>query len=185
MISVPELKAFLNVTSDTLDYKRLRETVIQYIEQYCNRRLDEFTDAVDTYITTVPKNFLYLKPLNVTAITLVECWGRSEGPDNAIAFTDYWLEDERSRLGTNNGECFPYFTRITYTGGYSVDTCPDKLREAVLMQANFMVQRNQKEGGKLIARNEAFEAGSVWYHNPGMHQQVKELLQGYKKATIR
>jgi hypothetical protein len=184
VITIAELRKRIATDRPDVDLARLRDSVIRQAEGFTARSLNAFEDQVATYTNRARRTAIYLRPMVISEVSLVEVWHQCESPTDAETITEYWLESESCRIARNDGSPWPFYVRVTATGGYDDDTVPPDLKDSLLMQAEFMVTRNESAAGKLISRNEGFAGGSNWYHNPGLHPQVKEVWGRYRLFAI-
>lgn len=146
MISIPELTARLKESPKTADdIKRIAARVIAMWETWTRR----LWNARTGYVETLRLDERYQREAaiwpelkNITALTKVEVW--EDGCDvEELEATDYVLVGGKLiRLPT--GTWWGTNARLTYDGGYDKDTVPLDIKEALLVQAEFMSVKNKK-----------------------------------------
>jgi len=178
LTTLAQVKAVLELTETDWDalITDLIGAVSKRSASYCNRDFEsksrvEYHDGGGQY--------LYLKGLPVVALTSVygsDTW--EWGTDNLIPATDYQLL-EAGMLAYRYG-AWPYgpqALKVTYTGGYAVDTIPADLEMAVRSQVAYDFNRRKDIGLESVS----FPDGSIQKVNSGEFlPSVKAVLNRYR-----
>lgn len=187
----------------------LQISSIQLLEAYVGRLFARRDGFVWTHRIRRPRKTLYLGIMPVLSITEA----LYAPPGQAIATGDALIEDsdfevvdqQRSQVQKlcpsdtsfsdftiDSTKFYKGYFRFTMNGGYgpaptgSADATvelPAKIKEAILIQMQFMLQRNQVQGDKLISSNiNLGEGGSISLVSPKkIHPQAQNLLNGYRQ----
>jgi len=75
------------------------------------------------------------------------------------------------------------YYRFTVTGGYDKTTLPEDIRQAVILQTQFYIERNTRTGGNLVSSSKALpEGGSVSMFTPkNIHPQAQLNMRRYRQ----
>lgn len=127
-----------------------------------------------------PVLYLDLYP-HIIGLEVVE-WDLGQSMSEARTVTTIDVDDEVGSIERYSGV---WLSRVkaTYQGGYDTNNyrAPANVREAILMQVAFWIQRNKDE--LLVARSKAFQQGSTSYLDPGMHPVFRDVVNANKRRV--
>ena len=67
----------------------------------------------------------------------------------------------------------------TITGGYTAETCPEDVIQAMIVQARF--SRARSAGPALVTKSQAFDKGSTSYLDPELHPTFVDVVRDYER----
>lgn len=175
LISISKLRGS-NVLSALQDYdlEALRDEVESLWEQQTGRLWGRRTNHIQVFdpIRSFTRS-LFLELWPITSISLVEEAGDFDGVWRTLSSSEYMVVgDHQLRRVAGFWECL---VRVTYTGGYTTDTCPADVRRALVTQAEFITQRTSPE--KLIIQSQNFEGGSGVLEEAFLHPFFQNLAR--------
>jgi len=179
LCSVLELKNFLEIPPDQVEFDELLESIIKAvsarIERALNRKLKK--EQRTEYFTAGKKVYsLSAYPIDKEAGLTVEVWGSER--------TDYVVYPESGLIEFINdtGIPWPKKVAVTYTGGYEevngILQVPDDLKQACIMQAAFLFKRRKDIG----LRSVSMPDGSISVQAPTkLLPEVEEIIKSYRR----
>ena len=190
MITLTELKTYLNITDNSKDtfLQSCIDSSVNEIEDYLNRKLSP--DTYVEYLDGNNKSMIYLRNKPINSITSIECFDEYDtyedlftGSDTASNSVQIITDDNLIKLLKGyffyNG-CKNF--KITYTAGYS--TTPDDIKSVLLELASLKYYNSPLSGharlGKASDNINSATGESTTYKDPNW----KTVLNKYRLQNV-
>ena len=183
MLSIPKYRDFLGLSpQNDEDIADLKAEVEELWISTTQRLWKAETGRVEVHrvegkrITTL---FPHLRP--VTSITKIEVKSELGGPtdwDELLIADEGWelIDNQIIRYGT----WWKPLVRVTYNGGYAIDSCPADVKRALKVQAKFTRERMDTE---VKMASVSSEGGSGSLVTPNAHPYFTELAADYRRLV--
>lgn len=186
LTTLANVKAFKNITASEHDAEiaRLILVVDGFIEQYCNRVLEQST-VTEYHSTRAGQTTLRLRQYPVASITsLHDDPDRVYGADTLLAASDYALTDAKAGIVQLDGCSFNEGlnnVKAIYPGGFASGSSELKLLEQAAIELIWLA-RDKGDKGLLGLSSRSVADGRVDTFNTDWPAGVKEILDRFRKV---
>ncbi len=186
LTTLANVKAFKNITASEHDAEILRliPAVDAFLEQYCNRVLEQAT-VTEYHSGRESQTVLRLKQYPVASITSIhDDVDRVYGADTLLAPADYVLEDAQAGLVRLDGVSFDegiHNVKIVYVGGFAAASNERASLEQAAIELVWLA-RDKGDKALLGLQSRSIADGRVDTFNTDWPAGVKEILDGLRKV---
>lgn len=185
LVKVTELRRSLSIDpSKDTEFLRALSQIYTYLETRTNRLWLYREDYEQQFQPEGRSGSLRLKLTPVDEITTVQEWlGTEQFADaTTVPTTEYQVNLESGRLtrwGTTCGYTWKDFVKVTYSGGYTSDTCPLDVQHAIEIQLKYMLERWQMSN--VSVRNKTIAKNSSQFITDTLHPVFRDACVYYRK----
>lgn len=186
MITVAELRerVLANASHETL-LAGLRSAVVALWEAKTAGKWDY---VASEQIVLRPDNgrvkSIWLPRRPVASVTTVEERGEGSSTWTTLETDDFVIANNSTGEIERINTFWAANLRVTYSGGYTATTCPGDIKEALIIQARYMLERY--DGEKLTVRGQSFGKGAVSFLEAAdMHPLFKSIAALHRRASYQ
>lgn len=186
LTTLANVKAFKNITASEHDSELLRliPVVDQFVEQYCNRVLEQAT-VTEYHSGRSGQTVLKLDRYPVASITsLHDDAFRLYGADTLLPTSDYVLTEPKAGIVRLDGTTFDEGLnniKVVYVAGFAPASKEMKLLEEAAIELLWLA-RDKGDKSLLGLQSRSIADGRVDTFNTDWPAGVKEILDGFKKV---
>lgn len=184
MITIEELREHVRVNpEDDHELALIRSAVIGLWERLTGGLWDAKTgDIVTLRVSSTRQVSLWLPRRPITELTTVQERDVGETSWTTLETTAFFLTNENTGEVERIGRYWKQHVKITYSAGYDETTAPAEVRNALFLQARFMVERY--DGEKLTVRGQNIGKGQVTFlESSDAHPHFKKLATNYRRPN--
>lgn len=184
MITVEELRERVSVNPESdHELSLLRDTVVSLWEDATGSLWDKTaSDTVLIRANNSRQTSIWLPRRPVTALTTVEERAEGESTWTTLDSDSYFLTNDVLGEVERINRYWKTHVRVTYTAGYDETTAPADIRQALFIQARFMVERY--EGEKLTVKGQSLGKGTATFlESADLHPLFRRVARMHRRAS--
>jgi hypothetical protein len=181
MISTSRLRQELRISPNQDELVvELKSVVIDLWERATGSLWNKRTGYVEDLTIPDDEDHYYIWPAlrPVTAITTIQERDRTVSSWTLLASDKYIINGLKIEKLT---DCWSSRVRLTYTGGYDETTCPQSVKRALILQAQFMTHRLGED--KIAIKSENFEGGSGTFEEAFLHPYFLQHAKQHRRKV--